>query len=162
MASLQPYPFTNFNFAVEIKRDGSANSLVNAAFSDCDGLEMSMEVKTIREGGANNRQIRLNGAVSFGQLTLKRGMTDNFELWKWFEDSVTDPRLRASANVVLFAPDGSTVRARFELSRCVPIKLKAPTMSAKDGQIAVEELQVAYETLSFKAPAAKPTAEATS
>jgi len=161
MANLQPYPFTNFNFAVEIRRDGAAKPLVNAAFSDCDGLEMSMEVKTIREGGANNRQIRLNGAVAYGQLTLKRGMTDNFELWKWFEDSMTDPRLRASANVVLFAADGSTERARFELSRCVPIKLKAPAMSAKDGQIAVEELQVAYETLSFKAPAAKPASGAT-
>jgi phage tail-like protein len=157
MASLQAYPFTNFNFAVEIKRDESAHPLVNAAFSDCDGLEMSMEVKTIREGGANNRQIRLNGAVSYGQLTLKRGMTDNFDLWKWFEDSVTDPRLRASANVVLFAQDGSTVRARFELTRCVPIKLKAPVMNAKDGQIAVEELQVAYETLALKVPDDKPT-----
>lgn len=162
MENLQPYPFTSFNFAVEIRRDGSARPLVNAAFSDCDGLEMSMEVKTIREGGANNRQIRLNGAVAYGQLTLKRGMTGDFELWKWFEDSVTDPRLRASANVVLFAPDGSTERARFELSRCVPIKLKAPALSAKDGQIAVEELQVAYETLELKAPAAAPATEAAS
>lgn len=162
MATLPPYPFTSFNFTVEITRDGAAKPLVNAAFSDCDGLEMSMEVKTIREGGANSRQIRLNGAVAYGQLTLKRGMTESFELWQWFEDSMSDPRLRASANVVLFAADGSTERARFELSRCVPIKLKAPTLSAKDGQIAVEELQVAYETLSFKVPAAKPARETTS
>jgi phage tail-like protein len=150
--SAQPYPFTNFNFSVEINRGSDAKPLANAAFAECDGLEMSMEVKTIRQGGDNGRQIRLNGAVSYGQLTLKRGMSENFDLWDWFRDSVADPRLRANAEVVLLAPDGNTVRARFVLSRCVPIKLKAPGLNARDGQIAIEEFQMAYETLALKRP----------
>jgi len=145
------YPFTAFNFAVEINRDDEGAPLVNAAFSECDGLEMSMDVKTIREGGSNDRQIRLNGPVSYGQVTLKRGMTASFDLWTWFQDSVNDPRLRADAEVVLLAADGSTERARFQLARCLPIKIKGPAMNAKDGQIAIEELQIAYETLSFVA-----------
>jgi hypothetical protein len=33
------------------------------------------------------------------------------------------------------------------LSRCLPVKIKAPALNAKDGLIAVEELQVAYESL---------------
>jgi phage tail-like protein len=144
------YPFTNFNFSIEINRGDDAKPLANAAFAECDGLEMSMEVKTIREGGGNDRQIRLNGGVTYGNLTLKRGMTEGFDLWKWFRDSVANPRLRANAEVVLLAADGATVRARFQLSRCVPIKLKAPAMNARDGQIAIEELQMAYETLSLK------------
>lgn len=148
----QPHPFTNFNFAVEINRGESAQPLVNAAFAECDGLEMNLEVKTIREGGANDRQIRLNGAVAYGQLTLKRGMTANFDLWQWFSDSVADPRLRASAEVVLLAQDGRTERVRFVLSRCVPVKIKAPALNGRDGQVAVEELQVAYETLRCVAP----------
>lgn len=146
----QAYPFTNFNFSVEINRGDDARPLVNAAFSECDGLEMNMEVKTIREGGGNNRQIRLNGGVTFGQLTLKRGMTEGFDLWRWFRDSVADPSLRASAEVVLLAPDASTVRARFQLSRCVPVKLKASALNARDSQVAIEELQMAYETLTLK------------
>jgi phage tail-like protein len=141
------YPFTTFNFSVEINRGNSGAPLVNAAFSDCDGLEMSMEVKTIREGGGNDRQIRLNGPVSYGQLTLKRGMTENFDLWKWFHDTVEQPRLRADADVVLLAADGVTERVRFRLERCLPVKLKAPALNAKDGQIAIEELQIAYETM---------------
>lgn len=148
------YPFTSFNFAVEINRGDEGAPLVNAAFSDCDGLEMNLEVKTIREGGANGRQIRLNGMVAYGQLTLKRGMTDSFDLWNWFKDSVADPRLRANAEVVLLAADGVTERARFQLSRCVPIKIKAPAMNARDGQVAIEELQIAYETLQLVAPEA--------
>jgi phage tail-like protein len=146
------YPFTTFNFAVEINVGEESKSLVNAAFSECDGLEMSLEVKTIREGGGNDRQIRLNGAVAYGQLTLKRGMTDNFDLWAWFNDSVHDPSLRAAAEVVLFAADGATERARFQMSRCVPVKIKAPQLNAKDGQVAIEELQIAYETLKLAPP----------
>jgi phage tail-like protein len=144
-------PFTAFNFAVEIVRaDGSA-PLVSAAFSECDGLEMGMEIKTIREGGVNDRQIRLVGPATVGQLTLKRGMTDgSFELWKWMSDSIADPGLRAEAEVVLLAADGASERARFVLSRCLPVKLKAPTLSGKDGAIAVEELQIAYERISVK------------
>jgi phage tail-like protein len=144
-------PFIAFNFAVEIVRaDGSA-PLVNAAFSECDGLEMGMEIKTIREGGANDRQIRLAGPAIVGQLSLKRGMTDgSFELWRWMSDSIADPSLRAEAEVVLLAADGVSERARFVLSRCLPVKLKAPTLSGKDGTVAVEELQIAYERISVK------------
>ncbi|CAG0986657.1 hypothetical protein MYXO_02165 [Myxococcaceae bacterium] len=147
-----PIPFTTFNFSVEINRGMDGKPLVNAAFSDCDGLEMTMEVKTIREGGGNDRQIRLSGPVSYGQLTLKRGMTNSFDLWNWFRDSVADPRLRASTEVVLLAADGRTVQARFRLERCVPVKLKAPALNAKDGMVAIEELQIAYETMQFNPP----------
>ncbi len=145
-------PFTSFNFAVEINRGQDAGALVGGSFAECDGLEMTMEVKTIREGGGNDRQIRLNGPVSYGTLTLKRGMTSSFDLWKWFRDSVADPGLRADVEVVLLATDGATERARFVLTRCVPTKMKSPALNAKDGQIAIEEMQVAYETLTFKAP----------
>jgi phage tail-like protein len=149
----QDYPFTSFNFSVEINRGEEGRPLVNAAFSDCDGLEMSMEVKTIREGGANDRQIRLNGAAAYGTLTLKRGMTANFDLWTWFSDSLHDPRLRADAEVVLLSPDsrgeagGANARVRFQLSRCVPIKIKAPAFNAREGGVVVEELHLAYEKL---------------
>ncbi len=146
------YPFTAFNFAVEIKVDGVAMQVVDAAFSECDGLEMTMDVKTIREGGNNGRQIRLTGPLTFGQVTMKRGMTSNLELWDWFNLMLSDQSLRADAEVVIFASDGETERARFQLSRCVPVKLKSPPLNAKDGAVAIEELQIAYEKLTLKKP----------
>ncbi len=145
------YPFTNFNFSVEISVPGLKGLLCKASFSDCDGLEMSMDVKTIREGGNNNHQLRFSGPTNFATLTLKRGMTtDDFDLWKWFSSVQSDPSLRASAEVVIFAADGATERARFILERCLPVKLKAPTLNGKDAAVAIEELQIAYEGLSIK------------
>lgn len=140
------YPFTAFNFAVEIDVRDVSSRVCNAAFAECDGLEMTVEVKTIREGGNNGAQIRLSGPLAFGQLTLKRGMTASFDLWSWITALKTRPGLRVDADVVLLAPDGKE-RARFRLSRCVPVKLKAPPLNAKEGGVAIEELQLAYESL---------------
>ena len=144
-------PFVAFNFAVEIVPDGAPSPLVSAAFAECDGLELGMGVKTIREGGSNDRQVRLAGPATYGNLTLKRGMTDaSFELWQWMSDSIADPSLRAGAEVVMFAADGATERPRIVLERCLPIKLKAPPLNGKDGAVAVEELQLAYERFTVK------------
>ena len=60
--------------------------------------------------------------------------------------------MRADGEVVLLAPDGTTERARFVLQRCLPVKLKAPPLNAKDGMVAIEELQLAYESLTLKRP----------
>jgi phage tail-like protein len=145
-------PFLAFNFAVEIRVPGVSDLVCNAAFSECDGLEMTMDVKTIREGGNSGKQLRLAGPVGYGQLVLKRGMTASYDLWDWFAAVMANARLRADATVVLLAADGTTERARFVLSRCLPVKLKAPPLNAKDGMVAVEELQLAYESLTFQRP----------
>lgn len=149
-----PYPFNAFNFAVEITLDGASSQLCSAAFAECDGLEMTMEVKTIREGGNNGQQIRLTGPLSFGQLTLKRGMTTDFGLWDWFAAMLKPDgaKLRAKGEIVVFDADRKTPRARFVLRRCLPTKLKAPALNAKDGIVAIEELQLAYESLSLDSP----------
>src|SRR4026207_354597 len=89
------YPFTTFNFAVEIDVPDVSKQVCSATFSECDGLEMTMDVKTIREGGNNGQQIRLTGPLNFGQVTMKRGMTSNLELWDWFNLMLTDQSLRA-------------------------------------------------------------------
>ena len=145
-------PFTAFNFSVELHVLGVAPRVCNAAFSECDGLEMTMEAKTVKEGGNNGRVHRLAGQLAFGTVTLRRGMTPTFDLWDWFTGVTVDPSLRADGEVVLLAPDGATERARFLLERCLPVKLKAPALNARDGAVAIEELQLAYDTLTLKRP----------
>ena len=147
-------PFTAFNFRVEIDVPGLPGTVCSAAFAECDGLEMTIEAKTIREGGNNGAQIRLAGPFAYGQLTLKRGMTASFDLWDWLEATLTNPQLRGEAQVIVLAADGTREQVKFHLSRCLPIKLKAPALNAKDGIVAIEELQLAYEALALERPAA--------
>jgi phage tail-like protein len=146
-------PFSAFNFLVEIRVDGVSDQVCGAAFSECEGLEMSIEPKTIREGGRNNGPVHLMGHVTYSQLTLRRGMTANFDLWRWFEKvaSRDGGGVRATAEVAMLASDG-TEQARFLLSGCLPVRLKAASLNAKDGQLGVEEMQIVFENMSLKPP----------
>ncbi len=147
-------PFSAFNFKVIFTLEGQNKPLCDAAFAECDGLEMTMEPKTYQEGGNNLTQIHLAGPVTYGQLTLKRGMTDSFELWHWFDRVIAlEQGLRVDGVILLLGstptnPSGNDEpRAGFLLSRCLPVKLKAPALNATEGAVAIEEMQVAYERL---------------
>jgi len=158
MATPSLYPFLAFNFSVEINVPLISKQICSAAFSDCDGLDMTMDVKTVREGGNNTQQIRMIGAVNYGVATFKRGMTSNFDLWDWFDaqQHANPDQLRTDArgdaSVVIFAPDHTTKLVSFVLKKCLITKLKAPTLNAKDGMVAIEEMQLAYESLSLQRP----------
>ena len=144
-------PFTAFNFRVEIAL-GDNPELCEAAFAECSGLEATMEVKTIREGGNNSQPVHLPGPVSYSQLTLRRGMTTSFDLWDWFDQVLRDgeQHLRATCNVRMRTSQREREDAVvFRLSGCLPAKIKAPALNAKDGLLAIEELQIAYELLEF-------------
>lgn len=145
-------PFTSFNFAVEIDVDGIPGRVCDAAFAECDGLEMTFEPRTLREGGNNGAVLRLTGPVGYGQVTLKRGMTAGFDLWAWAAATIERPALRGRGRIVMYAEDGHTERVRFVLDRCLPVKLKAPPLNAAGGAVAIEELGLVYERLSLEAP----------
>lgn len=142
-------PFTTFNFRATFTLEGDAQPLCSGAFAEVDGLEMTMEPKTYQEGGNNLAQIHLPGPVAYSQLTLKRGMTEGFDLWRWFDRVLEEePGLRVDGLVVVLdSAQGGEARASFLLSRCLPVKLRAPALSATDGGVAIEELHVAYERL---------------
>jgi phage tail-like protein len=173
-------PFTAFNFIVEIRVDGVSPNVCGGAFAECDGLEMTLEPRTIREGGRNYGPVHLVGGVSYGQLILKRGMTPNLDLWNWFDQMVgpggsggvlgglgvaasvsigpsgigtsagtntPTGALRATAEIVMLAADGITEQVHFTLTGCLPVKLKAPALNAKDGMIAIEEMALVYESM---------------
>ena len=150
-ADRDAHPFTAFNFRVEIDVEDLGEELCHAAFSECDGLEMTVEPKTIQEGGRNSGPVHMAGPVSYAQLTLKRGMTANVDLWRWFERvNRGEGGLRGTAEVVMLTSDRTREQLRFILERCLPVKLKASPLSGADGEIAIEEMQIAYESLTLK------------
>lgn len=150
--------FTAFNFLVEVEvksPEFSIEELCQAAFSECDGLEMSMEPKTFQQGGANAEQVHLAGPVTYSQLTLKRGMSKDFGLWRWFTETMkTSQRgLRGQATITLL--DGAhNPQMLFQLKDCLPIKLRAPALNATEGSLAIEEMQLVYAGMTVEFPSA--------
>jgi phage tail-like protein len=151
-------PLTAFRFEVVLDLDeptpGLSSPLCDAAFAEVDGLDMTMQHKTVESGGVNDRQLNLIGPITHGQVTLKRGMTDNLQLWSWCAQGARPGSvLTAHGEITMWAADG-TPSVQFTLSRCLPVRLRAPGLNARDGLVAVEELTLVYEQLVVAAPGA--------
>lgn len=148
---------TAFAFRVEILVPGRREPLCDAAFAACEGLELRFEVASLREGGQNSGPRLHPGGVSYGEVTLRRGMTSSFDLWDWCSDVMADPSLRADARIVMLSADGASEQASFLLRRCLPVRLRAPRLDASGaGVVAIEELQLACEALSLERPDRRP------
>lgn len=153
------YPLIAFRFEVQLtisnpQRFGLTSPLCGGQFSEVEGLEMTNELKTVREGGNNLKQIHLVGPLTYGQLTLKRGMTTNLDLWKWFAAAaggVENGRGTVAQGSVVVSDASNTPQLRFNLTDCLPVKIKAPSLNAKDGAVAVEEMQIAYSSFTVSA-----------
>jgi phage tail-like protein len=78
-------------------------------------------------------------------------MTSNMDLWKWFEKVQQNRSLRAAGTIRMKSSDRSRTDVTYTITGCLPVKLKAPALNGKDGTIAIEELGVAYETLTVRA-----------
>ncbi len=75
-------PFRNFKFRVEI--DGVAE----AAFSEVAIGETTTEAIDYREGTEPNHVRKLPGMTKYGNITLKRGVTDSQVIYQWHKDIV--------------------------------------------------------------------------
>jgi phage tail-like protein len=149
-------PFTAFAFAVELRLPGSDQPLCQAAFCECQGLELRRELIRVRDGADPTNVRVLPGAESFGNVTLRRGMTSSFDLWDWWERIRSGLAARATCDIVVLSPDLAQERVRFRLYRCLPVKITGPALDATGNDIAIESLELACEGIDIVRPGDKP------
>jgi phage tail-like protein len=100
--------YTKFKFVIEI--DGIAR----AAFRKCSELAIEAANVEYKEGGRLHPH-NAPGTVKFPEITLERGVTDDFDLYNWFRDTYdaasgtgkNTPDLYRTFDVVQLDRDGS-------------------------------------------------------
>jgi phage tail-like protein len=148
-----------FRFCVELtiteSMKGWPTKLGNGGFSECSGLTLEADVKEILEGGFNFGIVRRVGRVKLEPIVLKRGMflkegksTDS-TLWDWLSATVYGllPIPRYNGRVTVLDPTCKHVTATWCFDRGLPIKVAGPSLNAKTGEVAIEELHIAHEGL---------------
>jgi len=149
-------PFTTFRFEVVLDldepTDGLDSPLCDAAFAECDGLEMTMEPRVVESASVTDRQQRLIGPVKYGQITLKRGMTSNLQLWQWFARGTRPGSVLTAHGQITMWDSAGTPAIQFTLEGCLPVKMRAPALRAADGLVAIEELGLVCAKLSVDLP----------
>ena len=162
MSGVYDYPLAAFRYQVDFKEqmltnetEGGEVVLCSGAFSECTGLEATMEPKTIKEGGRNWGAVRRAGGISFGTVVLKRGLAQTDDLWTWFNlvgGGAYAQRLNVT--ITLFDQSGKGVFG-WTLRKAMPVKFKAPDLNAKNNEVAIEELHLVHEGMGRAVAAVK-------
>ncbi|WP_437569815.1 phage tail protein [Sorangium sp. So ce542] len=138
----QPTYYRAFQFMVEI--DGVSN----ARFQEVGGIDATTDVIEYREGGTMLGSRKLPGQTKHSNLTLKRGYTDDNQLFAWYESVMSGKteRIRRNISVVQLDMAGTEVH-RWNLFEAFPVKYTAPSFNAKGNELSIETLEVAYERI---------------
>jgi phage tail-like protein len=133
-------PFNGYNFWVEW--DG----IVHAGFRECAGLNATRAVIEYREGTDKSLgQRKVPGLNIFGNISLKRGITDNDELWKWHKDLLDGKEIERKNVSIILANDLGEETIRWNLENCWPTNWSGPDFNATASEIAIESLEFVHE-----------------
>ena len=119
-------------------------------FMEVSGLEVTVAVEEVEEGGENNYVHKLPGRMTWPNITLKRGITQNDALLTWLNKSSGEQfsangnkLTRSTAAITLIGPAGQRLRA-WEFDGAFPIKWKGPDFAAASSDMAMEELEITH------------------
>jgi phage tail-like protein len=132
-------PYKAFNFLVEIE------GIAHAVFSEVTGLESETAVIEYRAGGESVVR-KLPGLTKYGNIVLRRGITQDPELWNWRKTVVEGNVDRRNGSIVLI-DDKRTEVVRWKFHNGWISKWEGPALSAKSNEVAIETLEIAHEGL---------------
>jgi phage tail-like protein len=118
------------------------------AFREVTNLGSENAVVEDKSRGPDGKYIikKIPGTLKWNDITLKQGITDNMDMWKWRklveEGKVSEAR--ANGSIVMYDTAGQAV-ARWDLVNCWPSKLSGPAGKADGNEVAVQEMTLAHE-----------------
>ena len=149
-------PVLNHNFLITLI-DTSSNlaiglSLAKAAvfdvalggFTECSGLDMSMDIEEFREGGRNSGTLVFPKLVKWSKITLKKGVGAGSDLWDWHYGFVEGKGKRRDG-VITLLNDMHLPNNIWYFRRGLPTKYSGPSMNASQNQVAIESIEIAHE-----------------
>lgn len=138
------YPPVGFHFRVEFGLAGLKPGDADSRFQAVSGLEASLDVMEIAEGGENRFKHRLPNRAKYGNLQLKRGMLTDSKLIEWFrrgiEDFVFTP---IDVNVILLNESHEPL-VTWTFVNTWPSGWKVSDLNAQENSLVVDSIDLVY------------------
>lgn len=121
---------------------------VVGAFRECTGMGSENEVVEYKASGPKGEYImkKVPGRLKWNNITLKRGITDAMDMWKWRKlvEQGKINEARKNGSIVMFNQEGQEV-SRWEFINAWPSKLTGPSANATNNEVGIEELELTVE-----------------
>jgi phage tail-like protein len=121
---------------------------VVGAFRECTGLGSENEVVEYKASGPDGKYVikKVPGRLKWNNITLKRGITDAMDMWKWRQlveqGNMSDAR--KNGTITMFNQQGTAI-AKWNFTAAWPSKLTGPSANAGNNEVAIEELELTHE-----------------
>lgn len=137
---IQSDPTLSVHFMLELNG-------ISGYFMSVDGLGSETELieqKLVDEQGiAINR--RIPGRLTWGDITLKRGLTTNIDFFEWMKEAIADPSsARRDGSIILYNHTMTEI-ARWNFEKAWPSKVTGPSFAADSSEVMVEEIVLVHE-----------------
>jgi phage tail-like protein len=134
-------PLRGYNFRVELD-----NTSV-ASFREASGLTLNTDPVDYREGTDTWLSVRkLPGLRKYSNITLKRGITTNEDLWDWYLNILNGVDDRRNGAIVLQDEQHNDV-IRWEFQNGWICKWEGATMNATSNDVFIETIEIVHERL---------------
>ncbi len=140
-------PISAHQFALEIQ------GITEATFREASGFGSEHQVIEQKEQTSKGNTVirKIPGTLKWQNITLKRGMTSNEEMWKWrqqvIDGKIEDARLDGS--IVGYDENGEE-KIRYNFRRGWPSKWESSAMNAGGNEPVVETIEITHEGLERK------------
>jgi phage tail-like protein len=148
MAQTSDRPLPGGRFHIEF---GSLKGI----FTECSGLSSEVEVVEHKASGEKGDPVlhKVPGRAVWGNITLKRGVSKSKDFWQWHKE-VLDKKtsMRRNGTIALIDSDSGSNSPvlTWKVTDAWPCKVNAPTLSAGDNSVAVEELVLVHEGIELQ------------
>jgi phage tail-like protein len=141
-SSTQEDPLLGFNFQLQL--EGS----IAGYFTECSGIGSENEVvdhKVVDEQG-HELVRKIPGRLKYTDVSLKRGLTSDLQIWKWREN-VTQGKMgdaRKNCTISMMDREYQPV-AIWHFTNGWPSKVTGPAMKSDSNEFAIEEVVIVHE-----------------
>jgi len=140
-------PLLGFTFLLEI------NGKVAGYFTECAGIGSEHEIIEHKVVDNNGHEVirKIPGRLKWGDVTLKRGITSDMEVWTWRDKVVqgTMKDARRNCSITMLDRTYSPV-AQWDFVNAWPTKVTGPALKSDSNEFGVEEMTLAHEGISRK------------
>jgi phage tail-like protein len=141
------WPLPKFYFSVALGDDDTVS------FQEVDGLESETQPIEYRHGNSPVfYPIKMPGLGRVGNVTMRKGIfVNDSRFWDWYNEIKMNTIARRTVVISLLDETGSP-KMVWTLNNAWPTKITGTDLKSEGNEVAVESVEIAYETLVVSAP----------
>jgi phage tail-like protein len=135
-------PLLGFNFMLELE------GAIAGYFTECSGIGSEHEIvehKVVDEKG-HELVRKIPGRLKWQDVTLKRGITSDMQIWEWRDECLKGDVKNARKNCTITMLDRTYNEvAIWHFENAWPSKVTGPSLKSDDNSFGVEEVTIVHE-----------------